>query len=539
MWERLRLRLPDDVVLAHSVHVRNSGVEHEIDLLVLWPGVGLAAIEVKGGLVRVDNAQWQQSDKGGWRNIKSPVAQCQSSKHAFKSWIGDQLGTPITSRFADMVCFPYTEVPRDWSMAGYPRELILGEGDIVDPAVAIRRAIEKEGSGISRLTPSYLERIARRLQGDFDSIETVSGSTRELEDEQDHLTEGQSVLLSATRSLTRVRYTGGAGSGKTWLAVEKARRLCKEGKKVGLICYNKGLGQYLKNQMSGRRQATPSFTGEFHEYAKSLGVVDGSGQEYFEIGMPRQLKELAEGLPLDRKLDAVVVDEAQDIAPLWWDSLVACLKDPSVGQIHAFMDDGQDVYRRWQGAEASGDFNTLTDLVPIHIDENLRNTRKITETFRCFTDNYFTPRASSGLPVRRVECPTDDALEVASDCVDALIKEGWANNQIVLLTTRHRHPMHQEHFEQGTLDEYWREFHADEAEFYGHVLGFKGLERSAVVLCVDGFKDPDRAAEQLYVGLSRARSLLVVVGDSELLAEAGGNQLALALSRTQSWRPLS
>lgn len=148
----------------------------------------------------------------------------------------------------------------------------------------------------------------------------------------------------------------------------------------------------------------------------------------------------------------------------------------------------------------------------------------------------FTPRASTGLPVRRVECSSDDALDVASDCVDALIDEGWANNQIALLTTKHRHPEHQTHFEQATLDEYWQDFHADAAEFYGHVLGFKGLERSAVVLCVNGFKDIDRAAEQLYVGLSRARSLLVVVGDSELMAEAGGNQLGLALSRAESWQ---
>lgn len=47
----------------------------------------------------------------------------------------------------------------------------------------------------------------------------------------------------------------------------------------------------------------------------------------------------------------------------------------------------------------------------------------------------------------------------------------------------------------------------------------------------------DRVAEQLYVGLSRARSLLVVVGDSALLEEAGGRELKVALSRTQKWAP--
>lgn len=74
--------------------------------------------------------------------------------------------------------------------------------------------------------------------------------------------------------------------------------------------------------------------------------------------------------------------------------------------------------------------------------------------------------------------------------------------------------------------------------FYGHVLGFKGLERSVVVLCVNGFKDMSRAREQLYVGLSRARSLLVVVADYGLLEEAGGRELKLALSRTQAWKPV-
>lgn len=58
-----------------------------------------------------------------------------------------------------------------------------------------------------------------------------------------------------------------------------------------------------------------------------------------------------------------------------------------------------------------------------------------------------------------------------------------------------------------------------------------------VILCVDGFRDMDRAAERLYVGLSRARTLLVVVGDLDQLREAGGNQLDLALSGAQSWNP--
>lgn len=532
VWDVLEAVLPDDVVLAHSVQVRHGRAEHEIDILVLWPGVGIAAIEVKGGLVTNNHGQWFQS--GGAdskRKLKDPLAQSQGSAHALKDWLADQMGSLLTSRFVYMAAFPYSVMSQDWVKSGNPRALFLDQNDLKSPAGKIRCAIETEGGGTVPLAPSFLERILPHLEGSLDQHNGDAAGHGEDEDLQDHLTERQAVLLSATRSLPRIRFTGGAGSGKTWLAVQKAHELSKAGRRVGLFCYNKGLGLYLSNQVQKWRSAKPAFTGEFHEYVLSLGVPEGIGQEYFDVEMPRRLQELAAGLPLGEKFDAIIVDEAQDFMPSWWDALRDCLKDPEASEIYAFMDDRQDVYNRLDSAVA------LHDLVTIHVDDNLRNTRKIAETFKSFTGEKFTPRGSTGLAVRRVDCLPEDAMDVASDCVDALIDDGWANNQIALLTTNRRHPIHQEFFETDTIDEYWREFHANEAEFYGHVLGFKGLERSVVILCVDGFRDLDRAAERLYVGLSRARTLLVVVGSSEQLREVGGNQLDLALSRAQAWSP--
>ncbi|OUM41083.1 nuclease-related domain-containing protein [Arthrobacter sedimenti] len=107
VWEKLRQDLPDDVVIAHSVQVRDGRAECEIDLLVFWPGVGLAAIEVKGGLVSIEGGQWYQSGgTDGRHKIQSPVVQSQSSMHAFRTWMEKQLGSRVSSRFAYMACFP-------------------------------------------------------------------------------------------------------------------------------------------------------------------------------------------------------------------------------------------------------------------------------------------------------------------------------------------------------------------------------------------------------------------------------------------------
>lgn len=532
VWELLKESLPDECVVAHSVQIKHGSAEHEIDILVLWPGVGMAAIEVKGGLISCEGGQWFQSDRSrGKQKLRSPVAQCQGAVHAFKNWLTDRLGTPISSRFAYMVALPYSMIPEGWDLTGAPRTILLDQSDLQSAAEKIRHAIETEGGATQPLAPSFLNRIVPKLEGNFAQPSVASAGHAELEHEQDYLTARQATLLSATRSLPRIKFTGGAGSGKTWLAVEKAKRLAKSGKRVGLFCYNKGLGMYLQDQVSSWKSAKPTFTGEFHEYVRSCGVPDGEGQDYFDETMPGLLKTAAASMPESEKFDAVIVDEAQDFAPLWWDALRACLKEPDDGEIYAFLDDRQDVYRRW------GNESSVADLVPIHIDENLRNTRNIANAFKPLAADGFTPKGSTGLPVRRVQCATEDAVDMASDCIDALIDEGWANNQIALLTTKSRHPIHRDRSDSGTIEDYWREFHEDKDEFYGHVLGFKGLERSVVILCINGFHDFERAQELLYVGLSRARCLLVIVGDSALLHEVGGNPLELALKGAQDWRP--
>jgi ATP-dependent exoDNAse (exonuclease V) alpha subunit len=69
----------------------------------------------------------------------------------------------------------------------------------------------------------------------------------------------------------------------------------------------------------------------------------------------------------------------------------------------------------------------------------------------------------------------------------------------------------------------------DSDVFYGHVLGCKGLERRVVVLCVNESQVRDRSRERLYVGMSRAMDLLVVVGDPATIREMGGQAVAQRL----------
>ena len=217
------------------------------------------------------------------------------------------------------------------------------------------------------------------------------------------------------------------------------------------------------------------------------------------------------------RFDAFVVDEAQDFAAAWWPALLAALRDPQDGGLTVFADEGQRVFAR-QGRPP-------VELVPVPLDENLRNTKQIAQTFGSLAPLQMRYRGGDGAPVRFIPCTTDEAVGVASDAAVALLEEGWPPEHVALLTTGKRHPMQVEQQAHGP-DAYWASYWDGDDLFYGHVLGFKGLERPAVVLAVNGFRDPDRASEMLYVGLSRARDLLVVCGDPALIREVGGAAVA-------------
>lgn len=137
-------------------------------------------------------------------------------------------------------------------------------------------------------------------------------------------------------------------------------------------------------------------------------------------------------------------------------------------------------------------------------------------------------RGGDGPGVRFVASTQEDAIEAADDAVDALLDAGWEPRNVALLTTGHRHPVQVERTDFHDQEGYWRTYWDDDV-FYGHVLGCKGLERRAVVLCLNEDGSRDRARERLYVGMSRATDELVVVGNPETVRRVAGDEVARRL----------
>jgi superfamily I DNA/RNA helicase len=219
--------------------------------------------------------------------------------------------------------------------------------------------------------------------------------------------------------------------------------------------------------------------------------------------------ELTQG----KRFDPLVVDEAQDFADSWWQPLVASLRDPDTARIATFRDDHQAVFGR--RGRPSLDFAKVT------LSKNLRTTRQIAAAYAPLFPGLAKAVGTDGPEVTFVECAVDAVIGVASDCAAQLLEEGWAPRDIALLTTFHRHPVHIEQQQHGSTA-YWANLWNGDDIFYCTASGFKGLERPAVVVAVDGFRETQEARELLYVAMSRARDKLIVVADRETLSSLLG-----------------
>ncbi|OBK27436.1 nuclease [Mycobacterium asiaticum] len=534
VYEALRGQLLPSSLLIPNQRVTDHLKDHEVDFLVAIEGAGIICLEVKGGEVWHDGKSWRQRRNNDHHEI-NPVRQARDACYALRAFVeGDDRWTQGRLRWDHVVVLPNAEIPNDFALPECPRWKVVDRNDL--PALVDKLTYILTSQQLDRplLTRKGIQQLSTALSGRGLPQRNVVARALANEDAADTLTEHQSVILNAIQLLNRVEIRGGAGSGKTFLAVEQARRLSVKGQRVALVCYSHGLASYLE-RITGhwRRRHQLAYVGEFHDLGVRWGAPAGPDEslrteetvQFWEHDLPRQMTDLAAQLAPNQRFDSIVVDEAQDFADAWWDPLLAALKDDETGGLYVFTDEGQRVFSRHGSPPVP--------LVPLVLDHNLRNTRQIANAFQPLVDHPMRFLGGDGPAVKFVACQNDDAMDVGDDEVESLLDQGWRPEDVALLTTGSRHPEQRERQQAGNAA-YWDSFWDADQVFYGHVLGFKGLERRAVVLVVNEKSAFDRSRERLYVGLSRARDQLVVCGDPSFIRAVGGSDLARRLGIASS-----
>src|SRR3954447_4455516 len=271
--DALQENLPDDAVLFCGQRFSDRKQDREADLIVAWPGVGVAVVEVKGGSVYLQDGEWRQSGRT-IDKVMHPVHQARICKYALRYYLDAHprwsAGNP---RLGHLVALPTATLPADFWLPDLPRWMVLDKSDLPFAASRVEAALRKLVDVPEPPTAADVEALVDCLAGAAIPQQDLVAELAEREAACDLLTREQADVLDRLELLNRVEIRGGAGSGKTWLAVEKARRLTKEGKRVALMCYSRGLAEFLNRRVGTlRHRERPAYVGTFHNLGIGWGV---------------------------------------------------------------------------------------------------------------------------------------------------------------------------------------------------------------------------------------------------------------------------
>ena len=459
-----------------------------------------------------------------------PIEQAIRTKYALRDYLEHDPRWPgLRLGWGHALVAPYSSFSEHFATPDCPRWTLHDRGDQRDLAARLVDGARRACGDHAPPTAADVELISQILRGRSFSGVDRNNEAGDRSAVSDRLTSEQNALLRVTRMLHRVEVRGGAGSGKTMLALAQARELTRgladrKPQRVALLCYSIGLAEFFKRQVAEwPRKHRPAFVGTYEELGALWGVEPGAPDDsgYWETEFPRQMADAAAVLAPGHRFDAFIVDESQDFADTWWTPLLRAMKDEETSGLFVYSDERQRVFARFGLPPVS--------LIPLVLDHNLRNTKQIHDCFAPLAPTRMTARGGDGESVEFIATTTEEAMDVADEAVDRLLDLGWFPGNIALLTTGHRHDSQIRETERLGKKGYWQTFWDEEEVFYGHVLGCKGLERPAVVLCLNESAGRDRSREKLYVGLSRATDQLIVVGDPDVVREIGGPEVAKRL----------
>jgi hypothetical protein len=494
VFRLLKLVEVEDCFALHSLNLSEHDYKvcGEIDFLIVGPP-GFFVLEVKGGRIARRDGVWTFTDRygEGRRRAEGPFDQSQSAAFALLKRLKTLVPAGSLPRlvFGWGVVFPdqeFGERTVEWAP-----EMVIDEDDCrtaVGLESALRRLIRywtAKADGARRLQPDEVELLRGVLRPDFELVPSLRLRGEQLDLAHKSLTEAQYKVLDLVEENERILCAGGAGTGKTFLAAEVARRESAAGRKVLVTCKSSILARFLAEQpgLAGGNCTT-----------LDLPLASSRTDRY----------------------DSVVIDEAQDL-----------MNADDLAGVDGLLNGGLEA-GRWRmfydsnhqtgilGEFDPAAFALLAETGParLHLPDNCRNTRDIVTQVQLVTGaDVGVSTAGAGVPVGYEFWATD---QEESDKLAAhllrLFEDGVEPQHVTVLS-----PVR---FEEscvrllpGPLRTKLRALDAQSVVRpvkgigFAAVRDFKGLEnRFVCVVDLRHLDDTVEALNTLYVAMTRPRA---------------------------------
>lgn len=287
LFDILKKNLPDEWYVCHSFSIKyinenDESFEAEIDFLLIIPDFGCVLLESKAGQVDCQTGQglryegkdtdylWVYS-RGETMKYNGPFNQLNRARRRFIEWLkcgnSTKLGYDTKLDLLGLVCFPSIDpyTIKCWNLpsdAG-DKQYILSREDFFDHPEKLKdkilasaqRQIDVEytnkGKVFKKLSKIDCEAFIRNAIAPRCNL--VPSPRFFIDLQQGRLSsflKDQIGILNYLEEQKIAVISGGAGTGKTMIALEKAIRLAAAGEKTLYLCYNAKLKEHLEKSYS-------------------------------------------------------------------------------------------------------------------------------------------------------------------------------------------------------------------------------------------------------------------------------------------------
>jgi hypothetical protein len=533
----------------HSLDVarHKRQVSGEIDFFVLIPGLGAICLEVKAcHELRREGGLWYYGPDAD-PDARGPFKQASDAMHSIRERVTHRAPALHKVVFWSAVVFPYVDFTvqsEEW----HPWQVIDARALRSRPISALVRGILEEArrllaqkSTARWFTPesaypakAECETLIAIVRPDFEVFDSPRARIHGLDQDVKRYTAEQYVALDAMRVNPRVVFEGPAGTGKTLLAIECARRTHAAGSRVLLLCFNRLLGHWLEAQTQVLQPGVTTSTLHRHMLAAArFGPVPAAADAAF---WERTLPELAIAQLLTDDTgfvyDELVIDEAQDVLrDEYLDVLDLSVRGGlAAGRWRFFGDfEGQSIYGADGRETLLARLRARSGQIPLFgLRTNCRNTPRIAELVHVLgglnPPYHRILRPDDGIePEVHYYADPNEQCSLLANTLESLAREGFKGRDVTVLSTRAQNPC------AATLTARpWRDrlrpinTDAPPTAFvnYCSIHAFKGMEARAIVVTdVEEIGD-SHAMSLFYIATTRALHRLVILSHARVRGEA-------------------
>lgn len=494
----------------HSLNVSEHQYKQwsEIDFVILGPR-GIFALEIKGGRIKFEEGIWYFKDRFGEEHKKSegPFDQAKSGLYSLIEKIDLELDSSISKRMCIGWGVIFPDIKFHSSSPEMPQEIIFDEEHLKNTELFkkyLKNFIaywNSKGQKHAELSSDHqlLSQIKNYLRPNFDFSPSLLNKIDQINQEIIKHTSEQYFFLDSIETADQIICTGGAGTGKSFLAVETARRELFDNKNLLVTTLHDRFTAFLKLQLKDTKAIVLSF----QELQKNLKQYQ---------------KEL---------FDVLIVDEAQDLMTMENIEILDSVIRGGIekGKWRFFMD--ENAQANILGNFDDDAFNYLKSFKPTpqKLKFNCRNTEQIVNQAELTTGAHIGETFTKNIGIKVNYCKVsskEDELEQLINQIESCYQEGDISfSDMVILS-----PVEFNESIVSMLPEKWlkRLVQADQNSIVSNVdkllfsviNPFKGLERKCVFLVdLDQFDTSKNSKSLLYVAMTRAQAFLwMAVGES-------------------------